>query len=281
MENNTPSIVFNSLFELIMSADTDGEWSKEQWLEYSKELQKYGVDTYNKLQILTNEFKELQDRKLELEETIKLLYDNLDKQRGAMLEGDIKNHRDACKKQYSNFWNDLEYESQEFFVTAHYLYERSKAQDTDFAPVVIEFCRIFENEMLQKIFTGFIRNQAMLGRILTYKEPVYDKAKKAVYSQNRKGHFFLSSMDMLKLLSHVNGTYNNDSYEGELQYYIKTKGFNTHKISDRSQFIKPGEDYVSKYRNEAAHPNYMKETSAEKCLEETEKLVQKFLDARK
>ena len=106
MENNTPSKVFQSLFELIMSADTDGEWSKDQWSEYAKELKRYGVDTYNKLQILTNEFKELQDRKLELEETIKLLYDNLDKQRGAMLDGDIKNHRDACEKQYSNFWND-------------------------------------------------------------------------------------------------------------------------------------------------------------------------------
>lgn len=282
MESNTPIAAYESLYNLIMtSPENPSDWSMQQWGEFAKKIKESGKDTYDKLQSLSKEFTELREKNLELEDTVKLLHDNLDQQRAAMSKDDVVSHRSVCKDQYSSFWNDLDPNSQEFFITAHYLYERSKAQQTDFSPVIIEFCRIFENEMLVKVFTEFIQKQARLNRLMSYHNKLFSKVENAVNIQNRDGSFFLSSMDMLKLLSYMNRSFSDNCYEKELQTHIRRKGFDTRKIADRQGFIEPGKAYVNDFRNEAAHPNYMQEPVATECMNQTSTLVKRFLDAQK
>ena len=156
----------------------------------------------------------------------------------------------------------------------------SQVLNADFSPVILEFCRIFENEMLAKIFTEFINEQAEQ-KPLSVENKDFDKVKKAVDSQRKYNNFFLSSMDMLKLLSYMNRSYINNCYEEKLKEQIEEKGFDTSKLSDKKGFINPGKNYVNSYRNEAAHPNLMALDAANSCMEETEKLVNQFLSARK
>lgn len=281
MENNTPIGAFESLYDLIMTIPEDSsEWSMKQWEDFGKKIKEQGKDTYNRLQSLSKEFTELREKQLELEDTIKLLHQNLDQQRAAMLDGDVKSHRKVCAEIYQAFWNDLDKNSQEFFITAHYLYDRSKAQQTDFSPVIIEFCRIFENEMLQKIFTDFIQKQASNNRLLSYSNRLFIKVENAISSHSNEGSFFLSSMDMIKLLSLMNRRFNGNCYEQALQHHIRREGFDTLKISDRQSFVNPGKKYVNEFRNEAAHPNYMKEQAATNCKEMTERLINTFLSSK-
>ena len=245
-----------------------------------QKLKKCGKDTYDKMKKLSQEFTELSKKNLALEEKITLLYENLDRQREAMLDYDVETYRKSCVEQYKKIWNELEENSREFLITATYLYERSLSQDTDFSPVIIEFCRVFENELLEKIFVEFIEHQADLNRLITYQNRIFSKIGNAVNSKLNNNTFFLSSMDMLKLLSFMGNKYNSNCCEKELQKHIRNKGFDTSKISNRSKFIEPAKNYVNNYRNKAAHPQYMKEMKAEECKEKTKSLVTKFLDAK-
>ena len=279
--NNTPSEIFESLFDLINSSpEKIDDWTEEQWTIFIKQLHMKGKETYDKMHELSEEFTSLRDKNLELEDMILLLHENLDKQKENMTNADITNSRKICSKIYSDFWNELDSVSQEFFVTAHYLYERSKSQNADFSPVIIEFCRIFENELLVKVFKGFIQTLATSSRLLSYQNSIFNKIYTAIDSQNNNGFFFLSSMDMIKLLSHMNRTFNNNTYEKELQNYICRKGFDIVKISNRNHFIKPAKDYVNDYRNEAAHPNFLHEDTAADCKEMTRILIEQFLNAQ-
>lgn len=277
----SPIEAYGPLYNLIMSAPKDvTSISNEQMACFIRELQECGRDTYDKMQNLSKEFESLREKNLELEETVKLLHDNLDKQRAAMTEGDVESHRNACADIYSSFWNELDFDSQEFFITAHYLYERSQAQNTDFSPVIIEFCRIFENELLEKIFDDFIQEQARRNRMLSYSNRVYVKVENAINSQNSDGNFFLSSMDMLKLLAVLNRRFSGNCYEKELQDYTRRHGFDNDRLSDRNGFIGPAKSYVNDFRNTAAHPNFMREAVATECRSQTSALVSQFIAAK-
>lgn len=278
--NSSPITEYGPLYSLIMSSPEDvNDWSTERLNDYFKTLRECGKDTYDRMKELSREFTVLREKNLELEETVTLLHQNLDQQRAAMQEGDVEMYRMICKEQYKSFWEDLDSASQEFFVTAHYLYERSKAQNTDFSPVIIEFCRIFENELLEKIFKEFVTHQATLNRVFTYQNFVFKKVTNAISAEKNNGFFFLSSMDMLKLLSCMGRTYNN-GYEKELQEHLYRNGFDTDKISNKINFIDPAKAYVNNFRNQAAHPNFLKEAVASACKDQTDNLVNRFISAK-
>ena len=197
-----------------------------------------------------------------------------------MLQGDVRMYRDFCANEYNEFWDDLDMNSKEFLITAHYLYDRSKAQATDFSPVIIEYCRVFENELLVKIFKIFIQSQASLSQKPTYQNRVFVKIDKAVDDQKNYGGFFLSSMDMVKILQIMNRFFNEAGYENNLNLFLRTNGYDTRQLSDRQHFIIPAKDYVDNYRNEAAHPNFLQEEMAANCHSKTKYLIRKFIGAK-
>lgn len=280
--SDTPSEAFASLYNMLMSSPDDpNEWTVEQWGEFSKSIRETGKDTYVKLQSLSDEYISLREKKIELEELVRLLHDNLDKQREEMTKGDISTYREDCEDIYKSFWKELDNDSQDFLITAHYLFDRSLSLKTDFSPVILEFCRVFENELLKKIFNDFIHTQARRNRFLSYHVGVFSKIDNAINTQSQSGYYFLSSMDMVKTLSYMNNSYTNNSYEKVLQDFIRQKGFDTTKISDRSSFINPAKLYVNELRNEAAHPNYLQENRAIECKDKTKTLVGRFISAKR
>lgn len=283
MTDHTPVEEFSPLHNLIFSVSTDavGEMTQSDFQKFLQQVQELTSSTFERMKSLSQEFFELKNRNLEQEEKIALLYENMDKQSNSMLKDDKKNYRSFCEKKYYSFWKKLDSNSQEFLITAHFIFDRTKSTNADFSPVIIEFCRVFENEMLEKIFKQFIQHQASSPRILSYQFKVFEKAKNAIDKQKTTSSFFLSSMDMLKLLSHMSKKYNCDSIEKALQIHISTQGFDTNKISNKQNFIEPAKNYIDIYRNGAAHPHFFEETCAEECKEKTIKYVDLFLSAKK
>ena len=272
---------FGSLFELIMSSPQDAsEWSTDQLNDYFSKLRHCGQETYEKLKILTDEFNALRERNLDLDDKVQKLHENLDQQRAAMRQGDVNTYEEVCRREYIAFWDDLDNDSQEFLITAHFLYNRCEGQNTDFAPVIIEFCRVFENELLKKIFSNFIQRQAGFRHTPSYQNSIFSKITKAVDKQRSSGYFFLSSMDMVELLELMNQYFNTYSYEWKLKKHILDNGFDTTKLSDSEHFISPAKDYVKHYRNRAAHPRYLYSHHAEECKNKTNDLVGQFISAK-
>ena len=244
------------------------------------ELQSIGKETYEKMKQLSQEFEILKNKNIEFEEKIKLLHENIDKQYATLMDGDIDTYFSRCENKYKSFWNDLDDNSRKFFATAHYLMDKSKSYKTDFSPVIIEFCRIFENEMLEKIFKQFVLHQATLSKVTSYSIPCFGRIEKAVNDQRDRSFFFLSSTDMLNILGCMNRNFKVIGYEQLLQNHIRRNKFNLREVSDRNQFIKPAKEYIDSFRNEAAHPKFLQEDDASQCEIKTKELVGTFLDAR-
>lgn len=117
--NSSPIDEYGQLYNMIMSIPDDlTEWSEDQLKTHMQKLKKCGKDTYDKMKKLSQEFTELSKKNLELEEKITLLYENLDRQREAMLDYDVETYRKSCVEQYEKIWNELEENSREFLITA-------------------------------------------------------------------------------------------------------------------------------------------------------------------
>ncbi len=276
--NRSASEIYSPLMELIEDLYTASDPDRDAIIE---RLYGLGKKTQIDLEQLDLEFQELRKKNGELEEILQELYANLDKQKAQMQEGDIQYHRTVCSEIYKDFWDVLDSDSQEFFVTAHYIYDKIKSKKGDFSPVIIEFCRIFENELQAKIYIDYVEVLSQKNPPIIDLDQKYSNLSKAVEDKKRKGKFFLSSTDMINYLAALRtvcssrGGYNNDMRE-----YLTQRDWDTALLSDEV-FEQQSHDYVENYRNEAAHPNMLDEGVAMKCKEKTKKVVKKFIQCEK
>lgn len=279
--NTLPQSDFISLFEIIKSLPEDpSSLSTNEITQYFQKLKHSGESAFLSLQSLHREFNNLKNSNADLERTIAELQQNLDRQYGELSEGDLTAYQNTCSELYKPFWSALDDTSKKFFVTAHCLYEKSRAYQMDYSPVIIEFCRVLENEMQKKIFKSFIEERARSGALITYKNKSFEKIKEEIGEQKKYGHYFLSAMDMLTSLSFMDHAYTEPCCEKELRQHIQQAGFDVAKVSDKEHLIEPGKRYVNNYRNQAAHPNIMDQSKADRCIEQTSKLVKRFLSAK-
>lgn len=182
---------FNSLYELIMSIPEDvGQWTIEQQNELNRKLREYGKEAYERQKQFENMFKLIREKNDESEDIVQQLHEILDRQSKTMLTGDMDTYRSFCNSEYCPYWDDLDENSQEFLITAHFLFDRSRARSTDFSPVILEFCRVFENELLEKIFINYITGQAALNPTPSYSKNIFSKVDKAINDQKNNGRFF-------------------------------------------------------------------------------------------
>ena len=276
--NRAASDIFSPLLEVLEDLYTAPESERSAIIE---RLYCLGKQTQLSLEALDLEFQELRKKNNELEESLQELYKNLDRQKELMEEGDITYHRFICAELYKDFWGDLDSDSQEFFITAHYIYDKIKSKAGDFSPVIIEFCRVFENELQAKIFIDYID-------VLTIKTPpivdfddTYAHLAKAVSDKKNKGKYFLSSTDMIKYLGALRKTNTSrNGYNNDLRDYLIQRKWDTEALSD-PVFERQSYDYVNNFRNEAAHPNMLNEKAALKCKEKTKKIVKRFVKSEK
>ena len=86
---------------------------------------------------------------------------------------------------------------------------------------------------------------------------------------------------MVKLLKMMYHIYNyNNGLEINLKVFLQNEGYDTDKLSNRTDFIDPAIYYVNNYRNEAAHPNFLNESSALNCKAKTDSLLKQFFNSK-
>lgn len=73
----------------------------------------------------------------------------------------IKNLKDSlpeARDWIAPYWDKLEPESQYFLPTGVFLYNQYRNEDgIDMAPIMLEYCRVLENELLKKMFFPYIK----------------------------------------------------------------------------------------------------------------------------
>ena len=238
-----------------------------------------GKELYQLSIQMLNEFEKVKKANLDLEEKMKHLYAQLDGIRGNIKLSDYEDFNDQCKEMYGDLWNRLDDRSHGFLVTAHYLKDRCRYECLDFSPVILEFCRVFENEMLCKVFIEFVEGQAQRTEFRYPSRDAFKVIEDAVNNIKGNKNYFISSMDMVKAFEEMNNSFPEDTYETEMQHFLSEKHYDLAQISDKDGFINPAKDYVNNYRNEAAHPNHMDSAKADTCKEKTEDLVGTFINA--
>lgn len=273
-----PSEIMSPFIMLIEDLYTAPEAQRDLLI---KELFEKGQQCYEEMKSLDNDFMDLRKKNIELEEKIQSLYENLDKQRASMDPRDFEYHKERCKDKYDEVWSQLDSDSQEFLVTAHYILYKIRSQKRDFSPVIIEFCRVFENELQKKIFDGYMKSLMEKEPPIIDNDSAYNKINIALSDNRKKGCYFLSSSDMIKCLGtlrHISPS--RSGYNHDMRSYLSTRNWDISALSN-IDFEKSVQRYIDKYRNEAAHPNMMDEVVANRCADKTRTVVRWFLSSKR
>lgn len=192
---------------------------------------------------------------------------------------------------YKSIWNELDVLSKKYIATAEYLLERCTACNMDYSPVIVEFCRVYENELLTKAFKEFVTNYAQSGHAIntnTYtangRNNTIKTFKKAIDNEMDNGRFFLSSenmvwiLDLMRYVKNHGGSSSIGQLENDFINYLQTKfEIDRFNYSFRDNSLK----YIRDYRNAAAHPGQIfNNDSCLTCMNETSALTQGFFQSR-
>lgn len=80
-------------------------------------------------------------------------------------------NKDSIVYQNSQNWvnstyANLDAEAKEFLITAETLYEIHKTSIIDFAPIIVEYCKVVEKQLRVKLGSQIPRNKHMLGQVI-------------------------------------------------------------------------------------------------------------------
>ena len=269
-EAKTFNATFNSITEILELVSECG--SIEDLKDYTAELVSLGKDLDALYQETTAEITELKEKNKELEdENAKLKEENrkLKAYIKSMSAGDCKISTAACKKDYEQYWELLEEDSQKFLVTSYFVLRRIKGTNADFSAVVISLCKPYETEIRRKIFLPFIIEQSKLP--ILEKDGGYLRTAVEDY-KNGKDVFMLFKIMILSLRKPKFPV----SYEQRLHAELYKNKWNL-KVFESKEFTTESIDYMEKYRNHAAHINFVEEQFAIDCKITTKKMLFKLI----
>ena len=254
--------------------------SREAAIKKAQEVQQLGFAADKEYRTVLFKFNEIKKRNADLEKKIADMQAELDVVSDNMTRGDYRFLMDRCAKENPVFWSSMDTASQDFFVVAVFLRNLVAAHDEiDWSPIIIEFCRVFENELKIKIFEGFINT--MCSQKKSCEDNIGDNDSKldaAIKMNISKEHYFLSIEDMLNCLREM--SHLNDLLKERYCYYLREYIIDNRMDADslgNSSFVDPAKNYNNNFRNKAAHPNYMDEDQSIKCEEQTKKLLGDFI----
>lgn len=269
-EVKTFNTTFNSITEILELVSECG--NIEDLKDYTAELLSLGKDLDALYQKTTAEITELKEKNKELEEeNAKLKEENrkLKVYIKSMSAADYKISTAVCEKEYDVYWKLLEEDSRKFLVTSYFILRKTKGTNSDFSAAVVSLCKPYEAEIKNKIFMPFIIEQSKLP-ILT-RDTGLLRATVENYKTNRYAHmsFKLMILCLRKPKYPI-------SYEQRLHDVLYKNKWNL-KVFESKDFTAESIDYMEKYRNFAAHVNFVEEQFAIDCKIATKKLLIKLI----
>lgn len=240
-----------------------------------------------------------------VEQLLKELSDKLDKCSNAFAQ-DALEKAELRVKVWLTQWDSLHTLSQRFLPSAEHLFEILKAQsDADFSPFILQYCRAFENEILQKLFVAYHVdvNARVDGKVARDQSgnrmsgaSLREKLKsEATTGENKK------KLEFVRFVERLNAK--DDKYTLEdMKRFINismpspNEGSNYNKsdvLKDFREFVShyfdeylDGTDFLTRldtikneFRNESAHPYEMGRAKADRCIPLVQKALKELLDA--
>lgn len=260
---------FKTLTDFIEEIAETGDENAALILE---ELHSFGRLLVDYVLECSNEISKLNAQKVESEEDIKKLKEKLEALEKAVPKKDYVYYSGLAQNKYKKYWSVMEKSSKTFITTAMYMFNLLRVHNADFSPVILEYTKSLEEEIKQKIYLGFLKEES--------KKPILPNNGKwtdAVEKYKERQFFFIPlSMMFYNLNSpkNVNGV----SYWANLHQMLKRDGWDMPALTD-PKFISDGVRLAEDYRNWAAHIYDFTDQDAIYCSMETKKLICHFLSA--
>lgn len=199
----------------------------------------------------------------------------LDKQFKNMTRADQDLYLGKAREAYFSSWDRLDGKSHIMLATALSIHDSIRSiPQKDLSPVVIEFCRVFENELKLKLYDDFI-STIDPGKCCDSIDP-YTKVLKAANDYKTDGEYYLSMKDMIRCVKELKNERKKCSSSQALSRYLSDKSWNKNRLTDK-KFTDDSISYTDHYRNTSAHPNIMDEDDVVNCVRLTKYLVQHFI----
>lgn len=244
-------------------------------------LRSYGKENYNNVFGLVSQFDSIRNMELTEDEKTSILNQNLDRYGQFITPLDRKSYIEECKEDFPVVWELLDEDSKEFLITAKYLkYACKMMQINDYSPVILEFCRVFENELQKKIYVNFIDEMSSSTALIVDRDLSTESLKKAVKKKKSNKPYFISASEMLNYIEATkNVNTRSTGYITELKKYLISEKWDVIKITEKG-FHQSAHSYVDRFRNKSAHPNVLSEDISEQCMQKTEKIVSQFISCK-
>lgn len=263
---------------LAMAKDKDKISDEEKIRRFDK-MCDMKEEIIRKLSEHDEEFKKIKESNIEIEKKLEKLYKIIDEEEKYIYKEDIHVIEASCQLLYFDYWEKLDDISKKYLIMANYLYTLFKKDNIfDFSPSILEFGRSFENELIIKIYNGYIE---WLGEKKKLKDPEqeYSLIKKAVNNANKYGEYYIPARKMIKYLTHVSDENFKNDYNEELKKYLDFNDIDKYIVSEK-MFTDEADIIIAEYRNKSAHAGtVMSDEDVKNCLEKSKYVLSNFMKA--
>ncbi|HBP50806.1 MAG: hypothetical protein US68_C0007G0022 [Candidatus Shapirobacteria bacterium GW2011_GWE1_38_10] len=270
----------------------------KELIERTKRIETTVNEIKDILVSLQNDFKEIKKEDRKEEEKLVLLYKKIDKrldEKNEELKEEIDAYTDIAKSLITN-WNKLEPLSKEYYPLAEYLYSKLQSlPDIDFSPVILQYCRTIENELLRKLFIKFTK--FLLNKYDPLEDFLVDDLSKDGKGKDKPikqfAHMIIQCRDknddeikytlgtMHFILNYAASQKNKETSPliKEFVDYIEDK-FDS-KIVLSTNYLKEIKDIIDDFRNKCAHPSKLSFNEARECKKRMPMDINTFIDCQK
>jgi hypothetical protein len=209
------------------------------------------------------------------EEKLTLIHSLLDRRLSSLadeLKDDLEDYVGFVQRSMEH-WDKLDPLSREMLPLAEYLYDRlHQIHNVDFSPVILQYCRSLENEILKKIFIGFTvhlyRSYPALDRFLEVDFKLETTTRFARACKYQKGKpegqikYTFGEMNYI-LMKALEPQHVQSPLLKEFVAFVGNKADSSLLLS--TDFTSRMKNIVDQYRNKCAHPNKLDVTAAAAC----------------
>ena len=260
---------FQSLSAIIKELADEGDATAALLLD---EFNSCGKSLVDYVIECSSEISKLNTQKEETEEEVQKLNVKLEALEKSVPKADFEYCLRLAEKKYAKYWSIMEKNSKTFLATATYLFNFLRAQDVDFSPVILEITKSLEEEITQKIYLPFVKEES--------KKPILDRKSRlqsCILNYKDKPYFYFEFTMMFKELTPP-PTSRFEGYWTLLHQRLGKQGWHMHTITNKA-FTDAGVELALKYRNRAAHADVFTKEEVQECSEKTRKLTYTFLSA--
>lgn len=220
---------------------------------------------------ISNDFKIIKSLPREIDDKISRMTESIDKQLSSISaeQKQIDFYIQEIKKWFE-YYELLEFNSQKYLPEAEYILDKiSSLENPDYSPFIIQYCRAFENELLNKIFRAYV--QSIIDRNLNLEtEFAWDfqlkenrkpndeithtivKRIKNFITKDKENWFFeLGGMELI-LRKLTGTTISKSPFLQDLNKFVLLK-FKKELLN--IQYLDKIKTIITDYRNQSAHPN--------------------------